>query len=172
MEFGCKAKNTCPYTRVFIFFALQVLAAVVEAGDSGGDGAVDYNELVDMLGLPTLNVKLVERPDAAAGLVWGRLRQVAAERGGLGKVLALFRELDRDRSGAIGTREFAALLAKLQVVGCSPACLAAVVAAADGDSDGSVRAEIHLLLPFVFSIEDEREIVSLSYDRGSVCVFL
>jgi hypothetical protein len=90
----------------------------------------------------------------------------------LGKVLALFRELDRDRSGAISTREFSAFLAKVQVVGCSPACLAAVVAAADGDSDGSVRAEIHLLLPFVFSIEDEREIVSLSYDRGSVCVFL
>ena len=53
---------------------------MVDAGDSGGDGAVDYGELVDMLGLPALNVKLVEHPDAAAGLVWGRLRQVAAAR--------------------------------------------------------------------------------------------
>ena len=122
--------------------SVQVLAAVVEAGDSSGDGSVDYSELVDMLGLPVLNVTLVDHPEAAAGLVWGMLRQVAAERGGKSMILAMFQEMDTDGSGDLEVSEFEAFLAKLNVVGCSQACLEAVVSVADVDGDGTVCQRI------------------------------
>jgi len=99
---------------------------------------VDYNELVDMLGLPVLNVTLVNHPEAAAGLVWGVLRQVVEDRGGMTKILALFQEMDTDGSGDLEVSEFGAFLAKLNVVGCSQACLEAVVSVADVDGDGTV----------------------------------
>jgi Ca2+-binding EF-hand superfamily protein len=118
----------------------EIVAAVVAVADTDGDGSVDYGEMLSVLGSKRINVHGLS-PAAGAGLICGRLRQVAAERGGLVKILQLFQELDRDLSGSITPDEFKAFLEALHIAGADAATAAAVVAAADLDGDGAVDYE-------------------------------
>ena len=118
----------------------ELVAAVVAVADTDGDGSVNYSEMLSVLGSKRINVHGLS-PAAGGGLICGRLRQVAAERGGLVKILQLFQELDRDQSGSITTDEFKAFLEALHIAGADAATAAAVVAAADIDGDGAVDYE-------------------------------
>jgi hypothetical protein len=71
------------------------------AGSRAGSAA-----RVRLDGLPT---------DKAAALVWATVRTFARQEGGL-RLLEVFREFDRDRSGAIDLEEFTAALHRMGIV--------------------------------------------------------
>ena len=144
----------------------EIVAAVVAVADTDGDGSVDYGEMLSVLGSKRINVHGLS-PAAGAGLICGRLRQVAAERGGLVKILQLFQELDRDLSGSITPDEFKAFLEALHIAGADAATAAAVVAAADLDGDGAVDYEEFLKMPLTTPRSDA-ESATLTGDYENV----
>ena len=76
-------------------------------------------------------------PDEATEAVWERLREFM-QLNGKTRTVELFRELDGDRSGKVGTRELTEFLEVLNVGGLSPEVLANVISRMDPNGDGEL----------------------------------
>ena len=76
-------------------------------------------------------------PDEATEAVWERLREFM-QLNGKSRTAELFRELDGDRSGKVGTAELTEFLEVLNVGGLSPEVLSAVISRMDPNGDGEL----------------------------------